>query len=374
MRAVHSFEIKVGLLVIAGLVATVTMILTADKVRIEKTYVVGAYLQDAGGLRVDSPVTLSGIAIGKVKSMTFVPVGEAAPGRVKAMIKITDGIILPQEATARLATSGVFGDASLALGAPAKVSGTPLATDGSAVLVVTPGFLDRAADQAGGILEAVDDLLSPASRADVKRVVANTAQLTGHAAAVAAKLDAEQERISAILGNLERVSAELVTTTKLVNQRLDPLLAKADTVLGKVDALVSTGTATITDVDLLITDSDAMLTANQQPIAVMLEAVAGAAQKAQRLAALLEGGEGILGQLLVNRDLAKDLHNVSIDLAAASAQVADKPSRLVFDDSESARAADQAKRNREKMRRTLAEGLGQPATAEPAKPAAHPAP
>jgi phospholipid/cholesterol/gamma-HCH transport system substrate-binding protein len=373
MRPVHAFEIKVGLLVIAGLVATVVMIMTADKLRIEHTYQITAYLQDAGGLRYESPVTLSGIAVGKVKAIEFVTPGSALPGRVKARLSIAADIILPVDVEAHLATSGVFGDASLALSAPRKPSGGLLPTDGSGTVTAQSGFLDQAADKASGILNAVDDLLDEHTRAEAKRAITGIADLAQHAAGVAARLDGQQEHIATIIANLEAVTGDLKTTTATLNRNLDPLLARADSAIAKAGTLAESGSTTLAHVDAVLLRADKLIDANQERVATMLSAVAGAAQKAQHLAQLLEGGDGILGQLLVNRDLAKDLHAISVDLAAASQQVADKPSRLVFDDSDSARQADQAKRNREKMRRALAEGLGR-AQAPAVAPAPAPTP
>jgi ABC-type transporter Mla subunit MlaD len=365
MRPVHQLEIKVGLLVLAGLIGTSTLIMTADKFRIESTYVVTAYLKDAGGLRVDSPVTLSGIAVGKVAQIEFVPSG--SPDAVKAAITIAQGVKLPADVEAHLATSGVFGDASLALAAPAKSSGSPLPADGTGVIRVQPGFLDRAADQANGILGAVDDLLDPKTRSEAKRLVTAAADLATHAAGVAKGLDEQQGKIAAILANLEAVTGELKATTVTLNQRLDPLLTKMDATFEKAGTLADHGALAIADLDGLVLAANGVLTENRERVAQLLTGAAGAASKAQRVLAALEGGQGVLGQLLLNRDLAKDLQTVSVDLAAAATQVADKPSRLVFDDSDGQRQADQAKRNREKMRRTLAEGLGQPAPVEQAK-------
>lgn len=376
MRPVHAFEVKVGLLVVAGLVATLVMIMSADKIRIEHTYSITAYLQDAGGLRYESPVTLSGIAVGKVKAIEFVTPGAALPGRVKARLNISADVILPADVEARLATSGVFGDASLALAAPKQPSGALLPVDGTGTVVAKSGFLDQAVDKAGGILAAVDDLLDEHTRADAKRAIGGIADFAQHASSIAAKLDGQQDRIVTLIANLEAVSNELKTTTMLLNDHLEPLLERADDAITKAGTLAAAGTTTLGHVDAVLTRTDQLLGDNQERLATMLSAVAGAAEKAQRIGQLLEGGDGILGQLLVNRDLTKDLHAIAVDLAAASRQVADKPSRLVFDDKDSERQAEQAKRNREKMRRSLEEGLGrtQGKSDVIVTPAAEPAP
>ncbi len=368
MRPVHQLEIKVGLLVLAGLIAAIAMVMTADKLRIERTYRVTAYLKDAGGLRFESPVTLSGIAVGKVQAIEFVVPGDHAPGRVRATVTIAQGVILPADVEARLATSGVFGDSSLALsspvstpaGSPDKSSPALMPTDGTGVLVVQAGFLDQAVDKAGGILASVNDLLDEKTRADAKRLVASAADLATHAAGIAATLDGDHQRIATIVGNLETITNELKTTTQTLNQRLDPLLEKATAMIARVDGLGSTGDAVMVRVDALVARIDGVVALNSQPLSDLLGALATVARKAETLTTALVDGHGVIGQLLVNRDLAQDLHHVAVDVESAARLVAEKPSRLIFNDAASTQASEQFRRDREKMRRNLAEGFGQP--------------
>jgi len=375
MRPVHKTEIKVGLLVLAGLGATIAMVMTADKLHIERTYRVTAYLKDAGGLRFESPVTLSGIAVGKVLAIEFVKPDDHQPGQVRATVTIAQGVILPADVEAHLATSGLFGDSSLALAAPAKGStaATQLPTDGSGVLVVKAGMIDQAMDKAGGILNAVDDLLNASTRADAKRLVHSAADLAEHAAGIAAKLDAQQDRIATIVSNLESITGELKTSTKTLNQKFEPLLTKADATVSSLNGLIDVGTMTMARADGVLAQVDAVIAANAKPISELLVTLSAVSRKAESVLAALDGGQGILGQLLVNRDLAQDLHHITVDVEAAARLIADKPSRLVFDDPASEQAREHYRRDVEKMRRNMAEGFGQPVSDSPAAVQAVPA-
>ena len=370
MRPVHQTEIKVGLLVLAGLGATIAMVMTADKLKIESTYRVTAYLKDAGGLRFESPVTLSGIAVGKVQAIEFVKPDENRPGQVRATVTIVQGVVLPAGVEAHLATSGLFGDSSLALAAPVKrtVAPTSLPTDGTGVLVVQAGVIDQALDKASGILNSVDDLLDPAMRADAKRLVHGAADLAEHAAGIAAKLDAQQDRIAVIIGNLETVTDELKISTQTLNQKLEPLLTKADATVSRLDTLLDAGTMAMMRADGVLGQVDAVIAANAKPLGDLLTTLAAASRKAESVLAALDGGQGVLGQLLVNRDLAQDLHHITVDVEAAARLVAEKPSRLVFDDSASEQVRERYRRDAEKMRRNMAEGFGQPVIDTPEAP------
>jgi hypothetical protein len=234
------------------------------------------------------------------------------------------------------------------------------------VLVVKAGIVDQAMDKAGGILNAVDDLLDPTMRADAKRLVHQAADLAEHTAVVAATLAAQQARITAILNNLEALSEELTTTTRTINQRLDPLLAKVDGSLTQADALLSAGATTMTRADGVLAHVDALLVTNAQPLAEALGGVGKITQRLESILNALDSGQGVLGQLLINRDLAQDLHHITVDVEAVARLIADKPSRLVFSDSASDQAKERYRRDSEKMRRNLGEGFGQPVAPVPA--------
>ena len=60
MESTRSLEIKIGLLVVASLSALVAVILTADRFDFESEYTITVFLSSAEGLKVGSPVTLSG--------------------------------------------------------------------------------------------------------------------------------------------------------------------------------------------------------------------------------------------------------------------------------------------------------------------------
>src|SRR3954469_6139720 len=100
MRPSQRLEIKVGLLIIAGVVALVTMVMMSDKVSFERYYRVAAYMKDAGGLRLKSPVTLSGIGVGHVDHISQ---ATNPRGPIRVDLKILNGIRIPSDAELELA-------------------------------------------------------------------------------------------------------------------------------------------------------------------------------------------------------------------------------------------------------------------------------
>lgn len=364
MQPVRKIEIRVGLIVVLALGAAVSLVLTADRVSLESRYRVTAWLDDAGGLRERSPVTLAGISVGTVEAIAADP----ASGRIRAVLAVHSSIDLPRDVRARLASSGLFGDSSLALSsAPGGGSGGSLAKDGSARLEVSPGFFDEVGARANRILDAADDLLSPASRADLKRLLASSADLAAHAAAVAGRLDRQGERIDAAIADLAEAARDVRGGVETLNRRLDPLLARAEAAVAGLDARIGAiadraavvaerAGVVLNRVDGLLADGGPRLTAALDGLRRTLE---GAATVTGRLAA----GEGVIGRLLASRELAAALDRMAVDLEDAARAVAERPSVLVFDRDETAGRRDAARRAHEKMRRALDGGV-------PAEPSA----
>ena len=378
MRSITGLEVKVGVLVLAGAIATVTMILTADKFSVERRYKITSYLNDAGGLRLESPVTLSGIAIGKVVAVEGVAPGVEAPGRIRAVLAITEGIALPKDVEAKLSSSGLFGDAFLALAAPAKSSGGTVPTDGTGQIIVGPGFMDEVQDQAKTIMAGVNDLLAPESRADIKRLLKGAADLSQHSASIAARLDKQGERLDHVLENLDKITGDLAATAATLKERTGPLIEHIDHAVTTLDAkgaaVLDRAAGAAAQVETLASNLDKTLAATGPDINATAASLRDVAGKTAQIMGALAKGDGLLGQLLVNKELAGSLQSMAVDFAAVATKVADRPSVLVFDDPEHQTNVDKVKRDREKMRRAMQDGAApSPAPAQPASPTLAPA-
>lgn len=356
MRPVRQLEIKVGLLVVLGLAGLIALVMSADRLRFERNYQVTAWLKDAGGLRTGSPVSLAGIAVGKVKEIR----AEPQRGLIRATLDINDQITLPADVEAQLMTSGIFGDASLAFSSPGRGGTRSLPKDGSAAVEVSPGFFDQASDRARRILAAIDDLLDEPTRQDAKRLLASSADLARHAAAIAARLDANRERIESILARIDRASGSLAEASATAAARIGPIADRAEALLAGLEQRSATVAAraetALTAIEGLARSGQELIAANAAELSALISSLRRAGAHAASLVRALDLGEGVLGQLIVNPELAQDLDRIAVDLSAAARTIADHPSSLVFDRDDDRLQADQAQRNRERMRRTLLEG------------------
>jgi phospholipid/cholesterol/gamma-HCH transport system substrate-binding protein len=365
---VRSLEVRVGLLVIAGLIAILAAILMSDRISFDRDYRVKIYLQDAGGLRESSPVTLAGLRIGEVLRVDQV---RDSKGPICATIKVSSRYPLPSDATVVLATSGIFGDSSLAFSVPTIKHGEPtdLPMDGTAALVAGQGFFDELTGQAKGIVASVQDVLSTDTRKDIKRLVANAADLAGEAATLAKRLNEQNQRLSDTLAAVQKTVEHLDATIGTIGGKVDAVATQAEKTLAGVDTAVATlakrADGTLAQADRLLADADGVVTANRAEVQAAVASLRQLLDQAAGIATSIRQGQGMLGQLISNPELATDLHRVVIDAKTAAATLADHPSSVVWGLDDDQVAKDKAERDRELARRAMANGFG-PATAAPA--------
>ncbi len=359
MRSATALEIKVGLLIIAGLASTLILVLLSGRIHFEHNYQVRAYLPDAGGLRAHSPVTLSGIRIGEVERLSTV---EDARGSVVVWLKISQEYRLPVGTKLTIASSGIFGDSYMAFAGTHDPKGGLLPMDGSAEVVANPGFFDTASLQAQKILEGASDLLGADNRSEIRRLVTSAADLAVAATTLAraaegqaAALGETLVRVRALSDQLKEEIAKLGKGSEQVLQRLDATLV---TVGGRADQLGTHAGESLTHIDALVERSDHFLAGNAEELTRTLSAVRVLAERGAHIAQTLSAGDGVLGQLLVSRDLAKDLNSTAVDLSRAAAFIAEHPEALVFGASKEESAAEHARREREKVRRAYNENYG----------------
>jgi len=131
MRQTRSVEIGTGLFVLLGMGALfflTTQTTGGDDFQAESVYMVQARFENVGSLRNRAPVTMSGVTIGRVTSVTFDPVA------LEAVVKfVVDGRYdqIPDDSDASILTSGILG--SQYIGLQAGGSDTYL-EDGSEVM------------------------------------------------------------------------------------------------------------------------------------------------------------------------------------------------------------------------------------------------
>ncbi len=358
MRPTSKLELKVGMLIVGGIIATVAMVLLTDRVRFDSYYTVRAYLSDAAGLRQGSPVTMDGLRIGEVESFTVV--GDPR-GNVQVKMRLQEKHPIPSDAKLSLASSGIFGDSFMAFSGSKNPNSQKLPVDGTAEVQASRGFLDKAGQQAEVILSGVSDLLAGETRNDIKRLIHGAADLAESGKLLADNLDVQNKVLGETLASVKALSDDLRTTVAELRTRVDGTLQRVDSLVTNVDtqakSIGTKATGTIERVDLLVEKATVVMDQAGPELTQTLVAAKIMSQRIQRIAEALASGEGVAGQLLVNRQLAQDLNNTAIDLSRTAAIVADHPETLVFGMSTKETAAQKSRREREKQRRSFQEGF-----------------
>lgn len=115
MRQTRSVEIGTGLFVLLGMTSLfflTTQTTGGDDFRAESVYTVEARFENVGSLRDRAPVTISGVTIGRVTSVTFDPVSLEAVVRFVVDSQYDQ---IPDDSDASILTSGILGSQYIGL-------------------------------------------------------------------------------------------------------------------------------------------------------------------------------------------------------------------------------------------------------------------
>ena len=108
-------EVLVGIFVAAGLGALFTLAMQVSNLSTlneSEGYRVFAYFENIGGLKVRSPVTVSGVRVGRVSDISYD--SERYQAKVTLNIDASQGYF-PEDTSASIYTSGLLGEQYIAL-------------------------------------------------------------------------------------------------------------------------------------------------------------------------------------------------------------------------------------------------------------------
>ncbi len=356
----YRLELRVGLLVLVGLVALVGIILVSERFSFRGDYLVTAYVRDAGGLRAGSPVQLAGLPIGKVKAIST-DSGEARYP-VKVILAIEENFRLPVSSTLSVATAGIFGDAYLAFsgtatpGAPVEL----LPMDGSAKVYATRGFLDTATQQSLDLLERLNDVLDPVTRTDAKRLVHATADMAEESTLLIRQLREQTAGIGATVAKMDALATGLDETQRRLAPQVELMVAQVTRVAAQAEETIAAATRTLATVDRAADSVDGVITDNGPAIAALLAGLRNTATALATVANAANEGDGLIGHLLRDRQLARDVSDAATNLSQISDLLLTKPEVLIFGMSNDDQVKARAVRDRLRMRRTFQEGFTLP--------------
>ncbi len=109
MRQTKTVEIMVGVFVVAGLAALFMLAMKVSNISTlsnDNGYEVTAYFDNVGGLKVRSPVTASGVNVGRVADIRY----DDKLYEALVTLKLDRNYKLPVDSSASIFTSGLLGE------------------------------------------------------------------------------------------------------------------------------------------------------------------------------------------------------------------------------------------------------------------------
>ncbi|BAL84319.1 putative ABC transporter periplasmic substrate-binding protein [Selenomonas ruminantium subsp. lactilytica TAM6421] len=213
-----SVEAKVGAFTLAGLalLAGVVIMLSGFRLGGDKGYTLYAGFKQVVGVEPQSAVRLSGVPVGKVKSV-------ANDGRgVTVTLQINDGVQIPKGSQVSIGSSGIMSDKFINI-TPGESSAGYL-SDGDYLTGQDEASMDEMLQTASKVITEAQELLSSmnnivgneAFQTSIVQMVVNmrdtTAHINGMMAALEATINANQGNINQILTNMNMITGSLNRT------------------------------------------------------------------------------------------------------------------------------------------------------------------
>ncbi len=359
-RDEYRLELRVGLLMLIGLVTLVGIILVSERFSFERDYEVTALLRDAGGLRNGSPVTLAGLPIGKVKDINTDSGESRFP--VKVTLAIKETYRLPAASTLSVATSGIFGDAYLAFSGTGAPTGDfdLLPIDGSAKVYATRGFVDTATQQSLDLLERLNDLLDATARTDAKRLLHATADLAEESTAFVREMRVQTAGVGALVERLDVLAQGVDASQRQLAPKVEATLDQLAAVATRAESAIAAAERALASVDTAAGAVETLASAHGPAIGELLTELQQSVAALGQFATAARSGDGLLGRLFTDRQLARDVSDAALNLAQVSDLLLTKPEVLVFGLSNDDQIRWRQRRDALRMRRTFQEGFAIP--------------
>jgi phospholipid/cholesterol/gamma-HCH transport system substrate-binding protein len=297
-----STELKVGAVVLIAVAVLGAFIMRmGDTANLFGTstevYEVQVLFDTIAGLGRDAPVRLAGVPVGRVAEIDLTEDGQAL-----VLLRIDNGIILRQDATASVASLGLLGEKYLEI--TAGTPGGPVVADGGSI-------------QPGAAV-SIDQMVA------VMNDIAGDAQEMTNALSNVFGSEAGETRMAAILDNAAQLTADLGA---MARTNRDAVASSISNVNELTAALRDSLPAMIENYRILADEATSMVSGNEERVAGTIDDVRELVDSLDRSAAQLEqimekinSGDGTASQLINTSDTVDKvndaLDNIDDSLAA----------------------------------------------------------
>lgn len=295
-----SGEVKVGLLtLISGIVLYVGFNYLKGIDFFDPTDTYYAVYDDIEGLTVSNPVKISGSIVGRVASIKLL---QGSGNKLLVGIDVREDVVLNDSTFAVLGDDGLLGGKKIDL--LIKKGSRNLSPNDTLYSVTSEGLTKMLSSKAEPMMAAIDTTLATLNSllkeyqgmsTEVRKIMANTAQLTGGVNGIVAD---NRQQLAATMANLNRLSASLVETEKSIK----PLMGKMNTFADSLNAMKLAST---------------MANANK------------ALASLQQTLKAVEQGQGTVGKLVHNDSLYNNLNHSLASLDSLLMDMKARPKRYV---------------------------------------------
>ncbi len=290
-------EIKVGIFVFIGLALLATLLLQFSKGTSlwRGTYNLYLHAANVGGIKPRAGVLLAGVQVGSVSKIQLAPDDKS----VTIRLKIYRDFPIYGDARFVIEQSGFLGDQYISI-VPTD-NQLPILTNNAIVECQAPFNLQEVARGAAGFIQRIDETAKKldASVTDLRSQVLNAETLANFGTSIT---------------NLKLFTEQAIATVKDINTIVNTNGAQ-------VSMAVSNAVLFSTDLIQLSDSAKAILATNSVNINQATRDLADTTATFKQIAADVQAGKGLAGNLLQNPVLATNVQDIAANLAMTSSNL-----------------------------------------------------
>lgn len=279
----------------------------------------------AGQLVAGASVKFRGVAVGSVESVTVVPSGEA----VMIEMSVRPDLAIPREAAVLVAPESFFGDWQAEIITRGEYRAQPFLEypeEGVLPGVALPDFsrLTATADQIAGRLTTISERFEIAfteeTAMNLKNMIDNLGVISDDLSTIVSQQAARFDELATGVSESANELAAAARAARTTIERVDGMLAGTDleTALGNAGESLANLKTLTGDMNVGVAD---MRAAAQQAAATM--------NRLEGLMARAETGEGLLGRLMGDEELAEGAVQAVANLSSLIADIRENPRRYL---------------------------------------------
>lgn len=297
-------EVKIGIFAVVMLLALWAGIRFLSGIDIfSRNIIYYASYKNVSGLQTAAPITIHGVKVGTIESITFDP---SKGSDVEVALAVKRQYRLPVDTRAVIYDNGIMGGKAikLDLGSSSELlkRGDQIISDAGSDMMSSIG--NELGDLKGKLTVVADNLAT--ALANINTLVEqNTDNLSG----TISNLNSISSSLDGVLKSERKNIEGIVTSLNGLAEMLDQNTERFDRIIGNVDAVAEQ--------------------LEQAKVDSLVQAFTSTADNLSRMLASINAGEGTVGELMNDKELYDNLAAASGNLSALLADLKEHPARYV---------------------------------------------